>query len=211
MPGPGKSGSREDWHRARELYAEGLSYRDIATQLDNRISQATLNRWAVRETWERGIFPKDLVDEETPQIMEQAGAQAVVVSANNERIKAMGERKFIERRIELAQKLANGAEVLFEQMFEAHTMIDVKVAGGVVEVVRVPMSEPSPSDKKHLATTLAILLDKALLLSGEATQRTEMLGTASAAKDRLRFMRDDLAERRNAKAGESSEEQTETG
>lgn len=208
---PKKSGTPEDWHRARTLYAEGASYRDIAAALDNRLSTATLNRWAVRETWERGVLPRELVTEETPQIVERADAPPEVFAANTEWLKATLDRKFSERKHELAMMMANAAERLVNEAFEPAVTRVVKVAGGSVQIVDVHTAEPPSGDKKSLITSAAIAIDKAMLLSGEATSRTELLGTASAARERLKFMRDEVAERRNAKAGESSEEESETG
>jgi transposase-like protein len=71
-----------------------------------------------------------------------------------------------------------------------------EVAAEALQAVR---TEPDPQAKKALTVTFAILVDKALLISGEATSRTETLSPEQARAE-VRQLRDDLAARRSAKA-----------
>jgi hypothetical protein len=71
--------------------------------------------------------------------------------------------------------------------------------GSSVEIVEIEMSEPSPADKKHLATALAILVDKASLLVGDATSRVETSSmTADQQRERLEHIKSEFEKRRQA-------------
>lgn len=82
-----------------------------------------------------------------------------------------------ERRLRIASRCYNDAEQLLDELFRPAELVKVvtlsggKDAAGDVEVVRVDVDRPPPGDQRHIAVAAAILLDKAQLLSGEATAR----------------------------------------
>lgn len=82
-----------------------------------------------------------------------------------------------ERRLRIAARCYADAEGLLDQLFAPAELVKVVVLSGGkdtsadTEVVRVPVDRPQPGDQRHIAVAAAILLDKAQLLSGEATAR----------------------------------------
>lgn len=88
-----------------------------------------------------------------------------------------------ERKAELAADLLESIIRLNTQMFSKQTVYNF---GGQNNTLRTAeVDEPSPSDKKHLATSLAILIDKLQLLTGGATQRTEETHTRDEKEHKL--------------------------
>jgi hypothetical protein len=203
-----REGDPADWIKIRSVWDTGASYKDCAASVDNRISHGTIHRWARREGWVRGIMPAVLLSSTEPQILERADAPTAEKISNTAEMRSRTERRFTERKIEIAAMLTEGIERLYGQIFSPHVLKEAKVVSGPtgqgsdVEIVEIHMDEPSPADKQRLATTLAILIDKASLLSGEATSRTETGGIAGreAAAERLKHFRDDLEERRQKAA-----------
>lgn len=194
--------SDEDRALAQKLFAQGLSSRDVSNQLGSRVSPSWVQRTSATEGWLRGVLPPDLITEDNPQIYESVKAEPDEQNANTAKLEAATRRKFAQRKLDLADRMAGKIDVLLDQMFGQHVVKEIKLVGmggGVQEVklVEVALDEPSPTDKKHLATTLAILVDKASLLVGDATSRVEtakLSGTEVA--DRLKHFRDELEERR---------------
>lgn len=194
--------STEDRLNARELFGQGKTLSEIVEALEGRVSASWVSRVSREENWIRGLLPPDLLSEEQPQVYETANAGADEMNANTEKVAAARLRKWQEQKAHLAAKLGAGAERIFEQMFSQHVVKEVKtvgMGGGVqdLRMVEVVLNEPTPMEKKHLATTLAILIDKASLLSGDATSRVETSSmTGDQVKDRLKHYRDELAHRR---------------
>lgn len=194
--------SDADRELARQLFGRGLSIRKIVAELDGRVSTAWVSITARNEGWTKGLLPPDVVEAGESQIYESANATPDEMSANTSKMTEVQLRRWAEQKAALAAKLGAGAERIFEQMFTRHVVKEVKtvgMGGGVqdLRMVEVVLAEPSPADKKHLATTLAILVDKASLLSGDATQRVESSSlSGDQVKDRLKHYRDELAQRR---------------
>lgn len=195
-----KKVSDEDKQRARDMFAQGISYRDIGKAIG--CSAASISGWAHNESWLRGLLPAEMVSEQQPQIFEPVDATPEEADRNTDKLHAVNRRRWEDRKRDLAAMCAEGAERIYGQLFAEHVVKEVKVigmGGGVQELrmVEIPLKEPTPAEKKALATTLAILVDKAALLSGDATSRTETGSmTRGQAEDRIKHIRDDLAARR---------------
>jgi hypothetical protein len=201
----GKRVSEEDWGRAQALFAIGKTYREISESLEGRASASAICTKARKDGWLRGVLPDSLISEDTPQIYESASSTPEERDANTTAITAATRRKFAERKVEIADNLADGVMRLYGQMFAPHVLKEAKVLSGgqhlpaTVEIVEIPMSEPSPADKKHLATALAILVDKASLLVGDATSRVETASmTPDQQRERLEHIRSEFEKRRQA-------------
>lgn len=83
-----------------------------------------------------------------------------------------------EQRTELAMRCYADAGRLLDQLFTPAELVKIvtlaqggEQGGSVAEVVRARLKEPTAGEKRHLAVAAAVLLDKAQLLSGEATAR----------------------------------------
>lgn len=93
-----------------------------------------------------------------------------------------------QRRAKLAEDLMGDIERLRLQLFAPCLERKAMSAAGVgIEVVDIHHAQPTFGDKKALMTTIAIAIDKVLLLSGEATQRTELLGAPDRARAEQRL------------------------
>lgn len=95
-----------------------------------------------------------------------------------------------QRRQKLASNLLGDIERLRGQLFEPAESIHWDKDGGFH---RARISEPTFSDKKALATSLAILVDKVLLLTGQATSRTETV-TVDAIEAEIAELRREMDE-----------------
>lgn len=202
--------SAEDWERAQGLYAIGKTYREISDELDGRVSASAACTKARKDGWLRGVLPDTLVTSDTPQIFESANASLAEREANTSAVTVATKRKFAERKAAIADQLADGVLRLYGQMFSPHVLKEAKLRGvgdGVqkLEIIEIPMSEPSPADKKHLATALAILVDKASLLVGDATSRVETASlTPAQSSDRLEHIASEFNKRLAAKQAEEA-------
>lgn len=206
--------SDEDRALAQKLYAQGLSSRDVSNQLGSRVSPSWVQRTASAEGWLRGVLPPELISEDTPQVYESSKSTPDEKQNNTAALEAASRRKFVEQKQRLAMRMVGKVDTLLDQMFGEHLITDIKalgVGGGAqeVKIIQVRLPEPSPTDKKNLATTLGILMDKALLLSGDATQRVETAKLSGSELDaQLKYRRDEIARRREQKqlpAGPSQE------
>ena len=208
----GKRVSEQDQESAKALYAQNRTLKEIVSALGGRVSVGWLSMKARDEGWLRGILPPDLIAPDSPQVYEAANADPQTQNANTDKLEAAAKRRFVQRKAQLANKMADGAELLLSQMFSPQVIKDVRpvgMGGGVQEVrmIEYTLPEPSPADKKHLATTLGILLDKSLLLTGEATSRSENVQlNGDQAKTRLEHIRDELAERAASNAAKAAEQ-----
>lgn len=101
-----------------------------------------------------------------------------------------------ERRSRLAEDLMGDVECLRMQLWEPcvvhHFTSDGEMATG-------ELAQPTFSDQVRILTSLGIAVDKLQLLSGEPTARNENI-TIDERRARVKNMRDELAERRKAKA-----------
>lgn len=198
--------SPEDRALAQKLYAQGLSSRDISAKLENRVSASWVAAKSRAEGWLRGVLPPELISEDTPQVYESSKSTPDEKQNNTAALEAASRRKFVEQKQRLAMRMVGKVDTLLDQMFGEHLITDIKalgVGGGAqeVKIIQVRLPEPSPTDKKNLATTLGILMDKALLLSGDATSRVETAKLSSGeVTDRLQHFRNELAERRAQQA-----------
>lgn len=194
--------SDEDRALAQKLYAQGLSSRDVSNQLSSRVSPSWVQRSASAEGWLRGVLPPELVSEATPQVYESSKSSPDEKQNNTAALEVASRRKFVEQKQRLAMRMVGKVDLLLDQLNSPHMVTEIKtvgMGGGMQEVriVQVTLSEPPPSDKARLATTLGILMDKALLLSGDATQRVETAKLSGTELDaQLKYRRDELARRR---------------
>jgi hypothetical protein len=75
------------------------------------------------------------------------------------------------RRDRLAERLLIVAETEIDRLRQPYT--EYRTPAGAREPLQVKLREPTPSDRKSIMTVAAIAIDKAQLLSGEATSRNE--------------------------------------
>ena len=209
MGRPRSSGTPEHWARAQELFAAGLVYKSIEMRLDREMGSIngvapprhhTIRRRATQEGWLRsehvGLHVGPAV-EESEQTKERLA-----------KFKAQGEINREHRLQQLTDELIASVHTLVGQMFEPHVLKEVKVVpgpqgtGSDVEVVEVELDQPTPRDKQALASAAAQLIDRVQLLTGKATGRTEVgpIMDRATAESRLKGIRDELSERRDAKA-----------
>lgn len=206
-----KQVSDDDRQRAQAMFALSKSLRDISAALDGRVSPSWISRIAREENWQRGVLPEKFVTPEQPQIYESADASAEERDENNKRLQAAAHRRWLDHKAQLADEFGERIHELLERAFAPCVLKEVKVvagpqgAGSAVEIVEVPMHLPPPADQVKLLTGVAILVDKASLLSGDATSRVE---TSSLAPDDLRkqlaHVRDEVAERRRQVEAEAA-------
>lgn len=195
--------SEEEKQRARDMFSQGSVYRDIGKAIG--FSAAAVANWARAEGWLRGLLPPERVQAGEEQILESATAGPEEMAKNTDKLHEVNRRRWEDQKRDLAAMCAEGAERIYAQIFAPHTVKEIKLVGmggGVQELrlVEVPLKEPTPAEKKALATTMAILLDKGLLLSGDATSRTETSSLSRGqAEDRIKHIRDELAARRTDK------------
>ena len=126
-----------------------------------------------------------------------------VASLQREKTRAAVEARSLSRadRIgKLAETLLDEAEKEIKRLREPRRE---HRATGNGDLVSWTEPEPAPQDRRAIATTVGILIDKSQLLAGEATSRTEAL-TADAARARATDLRDELAERRRRREGLAS-------
>jgi hypothetical protein len=111
----------------------------------------------------------------------RAGAPPTDVLASRAASNQALQLSVAERKARLVANLLGDVERLRGQLFaptvekKALTVSDGHLNGAHVEIVDVAYDEPTFPDKRALMTTIAIAVDKILLLSGEATQRTETI------------------------------------
>ena len=85
------------------------------------------------------------------------------------------------RKVELAHRLTDDLERLRQQLFaptverKVVVVSDGATLGSHAEIVDVERDAPTHADQKAIMTTLAIGVDKVLLMLGEATERIETL------------------------------------
>lgn len=210
----GKRASEDDVQRAQALYAAGKSYRDIASDLGGRFSAQTICNWARKDNWQRGILPEAYVTPDTPQIYESANATPQEMSVNTDKFQEASRRRWASHKADLADEFGERIQQLLDRAFAPCIQKEVKVvpgpqgAGSQVQLVEVPLSLPTPADQVKLLTGVAILVDKASLLSGDATSRVETAKlNSSEAAERLQHVRNDIAERKAKKVTPPTPEQ----
>lgn len=193
--------SDEDKHRAQALFAIGKSFRDIGKQLG--MSAAWLSKTAREEGWVKGVLPDKLVSDQQPQVFESANATADERAANTDKLKEAQRRRWVEHKGELADEFGEKIQLLLDRAFSPCTLKEQKVLRGesgaqFVQLVETDLHLPPPADQIKLITGVAILVDKASLLSGDATSRVETSSmNRDQLKDRLTHFRDELKERRD--------------
>lgn len=196
--------SDEDWTRAQGLFAIGRTYREISEELDGRVSASTVCSRARKEGWLRGVLPEKLITADTPQVFEAANASAEEVSANTDKLQEANRRRWVDQKAEMAGQFADKIQLLMERAFSPCVIKEQKVVavGGGVQEVRLVETElklPPPADQVKLITGIAILVDKASLLVGDATSRTETANlTPEQAVDRYNHVKSEFERRRQA-------------
>jgi hypothetical protein len=206
--------SDEDKNEARRLFSEGRTIREIVSALGDRVSASWVSRVSRDEGWVKGLLPADMLSADQPQIYEPANASADVMAANNEKLQEANRRRWMDKKAELAAVFGEKIDLLLERAFSPHTLKEVKavgMGGGVqdLRMVEIALELPPPADQVKLLTGVAILVDKASLLSGDATSRVETSSlTKDQVADRLKHMRDELGKRRDQKAIEPPKEET---
>ena len=157
-----------------EQKAEALQlYRDHGPTVASErtgVPKATVASWARRAGVQTAVLP--------PPALEAAVETA-----------ALGAE---QRRLELADGLLDDVAKLRRRLFEPHNYVHVvKVKVGKVddeegeaqlvrfeqvEQVQVHLEQPVPADQLRLAQSIVALIEKAQLLTGEATSREDGLG-----------------------------------
>ncbi len=100
---------------------------------------------------------------------------------------------------ETAERLYVEANQLLDKMYEP--TVEKKAisyaALGTYEVAEIERDSPTFSEQKNIMTSAAIAIDKAQLLAGEATDRSERIDPVKA-RERVEKAFDELAARRTA-------------
>lgn len=198
--------STEDRLRARELFGESKTLSEIVDALEGRVSASWVSRISREENWIRGLLRPELLSDEQAQIYETANASPEEMSANTDKLQEANRRRWLDKKAELAAVFGEKIDLLLERAFSPHTLKEVKtvgLGGGVqdLRMVEIALNLPTPADQVKLITGVAILVDKASLLSGDATQRVETSSlTKDQVADRLKHFRDELGKRREQKA-----------
>lgn len=212
-----KNVSDDDRQRAQALFAIGKSLREISDALSGRVSPSWISRQARELNWQRGVLPESHVTPDNPQIYESANATADEVAANNRKLQESNNRRWIEHKGELADEFGEKIRLLLDRAFAPCVLKEQKVVGqggGVqaVELVETELELPPPADQVKLLTGVAILVDKASLLVGDATSRVETSSLSrEQAIDRAKFIRNEVEERRLRKEAEMRERGEQTG
>lgn len=203
-----KKVSAEDKQRAQGLFAIGRSYREIGKEIG--VSAATISNWARDGAWLKGVLPEKLITEHTPQIYESANATPEEVAANTDKLQEANRRRWVDRKAEMADQFADTIMRLHGQLFTPVVVKDAKVVNKMIQISEVHLSEPSPSDKVKLVTSMAILVDKASLLVGDATSRVETASlTPAQSSDRLEHIASEFNKRLAAKQAEEAQRASE--
>lgn len=182
--------------RARQMFYEGASYGDIHAETGMAIE--TLKQAAIDEAWGRSVgAPGGLADESVTDRKERMRSARL---ASKER--------YDQASVNLAEQLMGNAAELAHRMFERFKVHEVKtVATGngtsETEIVSFEIDSPTPSDQRAMADAISKLVDKAQLLSGEATERSEDISPSTREEREARLGRivDDLQVRRERKTG----------
>lgn len=188
----------------RLAWEHGATWRAAALATNGRMTMSTLRSRGIEEGWKRS---SDGTAATEPIEVRR-------VQAEHRKIEVS--RKVSERRELLSVLLLDDVLQMRKQLFEPYEHIEIKVVSGPtgmgsdVEIVRVELPRPTPADQLKISNALAILTDKLLLLSGEATVRSETIVDRESVLERTRYLRDELAERR-AQAAVVPEEILETG
>lgn len=199
---------------ARRLFEQGRTSREIVTALGGQVSTAWVSENSRKEGWLRGILPEDQVTADNPQIFESANATAQEMARNTDKFQEASRRRWASHKADLADEFGERIQQLLDRAFAPCIQKEVKVvpgpqgAGSQVQLVEVPLSLPTPADQVKLLTGVAILVDKASLLSGDATSRVETAKlNSSEAAERLQHVRNDIAERKAKKVTPPAPEQ----
>jgi hypothetical protein len=210
----GKRVSAEDKQRAQALFAIGKSYRDIGKEIG--ASAASVSNWARDEGWLKGVLPEKLLGPDTPQVYESANATVEERATNTDKLAEAVRRRWVDHKSELADEFGEKIRELLDRAFAPCVLKEVKVvagpqgAGSAVEIVEIPLSLPPPADQVKLLTGVAILVDKASLLVGDATSRTETSALQPGQlKDRLGHVADEVAARREKAEADAAKREAE--
>lgn len=213
----GKQVSDDDHQRAQALFAIGRTLREISDALGRRVSPSWISRHSREENWQRGILPESHVTPDNPQIYESANATAEEMSTNTDKLQEGNRRRWIEHKGELADEFGEKIRLLLDRAFSPCTLKEQKLVGQGggeqrVTLVETELELPPPADQVKLITGVAILVDKASLLVGDATSRVETASLSKEqAQERLGFLRSEFEERlerRRAEAEKKTGEQT---
>lgn len=150
---------RVHWTEAQRQQALEIYERDGAAEASRQtgIPVATISSWA-RRAGRTAITPE----------------REAAIAAKN--------LTLAQRKGQLADGLLDDCVRLRRQLFspivEKKPMVVSfgKDAGSRIEIAEVDLNQPSPADQQRIATTLTTLLDKVLLLTGDATARVETTG-----------------------------------
>jgi hypothetical protein len=191
---------------ARRLFEQGRTSREIVTALGGQVSTAWVSENSRKEGWLRGILPEDQVTADNPQIFESANATAQEMSRNTDKFQEASRRRWAAHKADLADEFGERIRQLMDRAFSPCIQKEVKVvpgpqgAGSAVQLIEVPLNLPTPADQVKLLTGVAILVDKASLLSGDATSRVETAKLSGTELDaQLKYRRDEIARRREQK------------
>lgn len=152
-------------HRALELYVE---HGPTEASRQTGIPKGTIGSWA-GQAGLRTVHPEKLAA--------ALGVQRLTLA---------------QRRATLAERLYAEADALLDQLWEPALATHFTKDGAFTTG---DLDEPTFRDKQAIVTSAAILLDKAQLLSGEATVRPELM-SAEEIRSQLAERLDELAAKR---------------
>jgi hypothetical protein len=209
--------SDEDKLRAQAMFAIGKSLRDISTTLDGRVSPSWISKMAREENWQKGLLPEKHITPDTPQVYESANATPEEMAVNTTKLQQAAHRRWVDHKSELADEFGERIRQLMDRAFSPCVLKEQKLVGQgggaqQVTLVETQLELPPPADQVKLLTGVAILVDKASLLVGDATSRVETSNlSADQLKAQLAHVRDEVAERRAQAAEVAAKREQATG
>lgn len=134
-----------------------------------------LNANTVRSWYSRSF--KAPVERKPAPKPDYAAAVAQTATATATKLVTVAERK-----AELAQKLADAAVRMADELFAATEEKKVAVAGQMREpkIVTIKRTTTTPAERKTTLEAIAKAVETVQLLTGEATERIEQIGGGSA-------------------------------
>lgn len=210
-----RGASDEDKQRAQGLFAIGKSYREIGAEIG--VSAASISNWARAGGWLRGLLPDSHVTPEQPQIYESANATVEERNTNTEKLQAAAHRRWVDHKAQLADEFGERIHELLERAFAPCVLKEQKLVGQgggaqQVTLVETHLELPPPADQVKLLTGVAILVDKASLLSGDATSRVETASlNREQAAQQLAHVRSEFERRRADQRAAEEKRREQTG
>lgn len=168
---------REVVETARAMFEAGASLAEIAKAVG--CARSSISVWAKRQGWARS---EDHANSPAAKKTEAARERAEV--------------RWQRRREAIVDGFLDDIAALRDQLF-AEAMVHHFTKDG--DFATGELGQPTFADKQRIVTSMAILVDKVQLLTGQATARTEQL-SGEEVRQRAAVIVDELAARRRQKA-----------